>query len=134
MIWELSVVIQWILLPLKVSDINLNKRNQQKLNYNFELFFTSNFNAIFGQNDLFYGLFMDCKPIFLFYFKKVSKGDQNSKISHIWKAYLTFDWLIYWEPPTMSKQLINFITCGCESSAPFFVIYKTGCEPTPYWW
>ena len=23
------------------------------------------------------------------------------------------------EPPTMGKQLINFITCGCESSAPF---------------
>jgi hypothetical protein len=28
----------------------------------------------------------------------------------------------------------NFITCGCESSAPFFVIYKAGREPTPYWW
>jgi hypothetical protein len=26
------------------------------------------------------------------------------------------------EPPTMGKQLVNFI--GCESSAPFFVIYK----------
>jgi hypothetical protein len=38
------------------------------------------------------------------------------------------------EPPTMGKQLENFITCGCESSAPFFVIYKAGCEPTPYWW
>ena len=24
-----------------------------------------------------------------------------------------------WEPPTMGKQLVNFITCGCESSAPF---------------
>jgi hypothetical protein len=23
------------------------------------------------------------------------------------------------EPPTMDKQLVNFITCGCESSAPF---------------
>jgi hypothetical protein len=23
------------------------------------------------------------------------------------------------EPPTMVKQLVNFITCGCESSAPF---------------
>jgi hypothetical protein len=22
-------------------------------------------------------------------------------------------------PPTMSKQLVNFIICGCESSAPF---------------
>ena len=38
------------------------------------------------------------------------------------------------EPPTMCKQLVNFITCGCESSAPIFVIYKAGREPTPYWW
>ena len=38
------------------------------------------------------------------------------------------------EPPTMGKQLVNFITCGCESSAPFFVIYKARCEPMPYWW
>jgi len=37
------------------------------------------------------------------------------------------------EPPTMGRQLANFITCGCESSAPFFVIYKAG-EPRPYWW
>jgi fumarate reductase subunit D len=36
-------------------------------------------------------------------------------------------------PPTMDKQLVNFITYGCESSAPFFVIYKAGHEPTPYW-
>jgi hypothetical protein len=28
------------------------------------------------------------------------------------------------EPPSMGKQLVNFITCGCESSAPIFVIYK----------
>ena len=26
----------------------------------------------------------------------------------------------------MGKQLVNFITCDCESSAPFFVIYKAG--------
>jgi hypothetical protein len=37
------------------------------------------------------------------------------------------------EPPTMGKQLVNFITCGCELSAPFVVIYKAGREPTPYW-
>jgi hypothetical protein len=37
------------------------------------------------------------------------------------------------EPPILDKQLVNFITCGCESSAPFFVIYKAGREPTPYW-
>jgi hypothetical protein len=24
------------------------------------------------------------------------------------------------EPATLGKQLVNFITCGCESSAPFF--------------
>ena len=36
------------------------------------------------------------------------------------------------EAPTMSKQLVNFIISGCESSALFFVIYKAGCEPTPY--
>jgi hypothetical protein len=23
------------------------------------------------------------------------------------------------KPPTMGKQLVNFITCGCELSAPF---------------
>jgi hypothetical protein len=23
------------------------------------------------------------------------------------------------EPPTMDEQLVNIITCGCESSAPF---------------
>jgi hypothetical protein len=34
------------------------------------------------------------------------------------------------EPPTLGKQLVNFITCGCESSVPFLVIYKAGCEPT----
>jgi hypothetical protein len=31
----------------------------------------------------------------------------------------------------MGKQLVNFITCRCESSAPFCMIYKAGCEPTP---
>jgi hypothetical protein len=28
------------------------------------------------------------------------------------------------EPPTMGKQLVNFITCGCESSAPFLLFKK----------
>jgi hypothetical protein len=32
-----------------------------------------------------------------------------------------------------ASTLVNFITSGCESSAPFFVIYKAGREPTPYW-
>ena len=34
----------------------------------------------------------------------------------------------------IGKQLVNFITCGRELSAPFLVIYKAGREPTPYWW
>jgi hypothetical protein len=37
------------------------------------------------------------------------------------------------EPSTMGKQLVNFITCGCESSASFFVIYKAGREPMLHW-
>jgi hypothetical protein len=37
------------------------------------------------------------------------------------------------EPPTMGKQLVNVITCDCQSSASFFVIFKAGREPTPYW-
>jgi hypothetical protein len=32
------------------------------------------------------------------------------------------------EPPTLDKQLVNFITCGCESSAPFFVTYDYGVQ------
>jgi hypothetical protein len=28
----------------------------------------------------------------------------------------------------MGKQLVSFITCGCESSAPFYVNYKVGHE------
>jgi hypothetical protein len=27
------------------------------------------------------------------------------------------------EPQTMGKQLVNFIICGCELSASFFVLY-----------
>jgi hypothetical protein len=34
------------------------------------------------------------------------------------------------EPPTMDKQLVSLITCGCQSCAPFFVIYKAGREPS----
>jgi len=29
----------------------------------------------------------------------------------------------------MGKQLGNFITCGCESSAPFFKFTKPGANP-----
>jgi hypothetical protein len=30
------------------------------------------------------------------------------------------------EPPTTSKQLVNFITCGCESTAPFLAHLAKG--------
>jgi hypothetical protein len=30
------------------------------------------------------------------------------------------------EPPTMGKQLVNFISCDCVSSASFIVFYKPG--------
>jgi hypothetical protein len=33
------------------------------------------------------------------------------------------------EPSTMDKQLINFITCGCESRAPFLQFTKLFANP-----
>jgi hypothetical protein len=33
------------------------------------------------------------------------------------------------KPPTMGKQLVNFITCGCELSAPFLQFTKPGPNP-----
>jgi hypothetical protein len=36
------------------------------------------------------------------------------------------------EPPTMGKQLVNFSTCGCESSAPFLAhLAFRPCELLP---
>jgi len=32
------------------------------------------------------------------------------------------------------KQLVSFIPYGCESSAPFFVIYKTGQRTEAEYW
>jgi hypothetical protein len=29
------------------------------------------------------------------------------------------NWSTWRKPSTMGKQLVSFITCGCESSAPF---------------
>ena len=48
-----------------------------------------------------------------------------------WRPVLVVEEAV--EPPTMGKQLVSFSTCGCEYSAPFFVIYKAGGEPTSYW-
>ena len=59
-----------------------------------------------------------------------------STISTIsWRPILVVEKLksTWREPPTMDKQLVNFITCSCKSSAPFFVIYKAERKPTSYW-
>jgi hypothetical protein len=58
---------------------------------------------------------------------KVALNTNNSN-SNIIYWYLDFKTSTRREPPTMGKQLVNFITCGCESSASFFVIYKAGRE------
>jgi len=33
------------------------------------------------------------------------------------------------EPQTVGNQLVNFITCDCKSSAPFFKYTKLGANP-----
>ena len=51
------------------------------------------------------------------------------------------DQIQWWKKPEYPKRKtdhgqatgINFITCGCELSAPFFVICKAGREPSPHW-
>ena len=45
----------------------------------------------FKQNDHIDGLLMDQKKNLLFYYKKRSKRDQNSEISHVWMAYLELE-------------------------------------------
>ena len=37
------------------------------------------------------------------------------------------------ERPTMGKQLVNFYHLRLRVECTFFVIYKVGREPTPYW-
>jgi hypothetical protein len=69
---------------------------------------------------------------------KVALNTKNQSINHIVALIVTSfsggrSWSARRQPLTMGKQLVNFITCDCESSAPLFVIYKAGCEPTPYW-
>jgi hypothetical protein len=65
----------------------------------------------------------------------------NVRASHLYQQYFSYIMATSFsggrsrsvrrEPPTMGKQLVNFIICGLESSAPFFVIYKAGRELTP---
>jgi len=37
------------------------------------------------------------------------------------------------EPTTMGKQLVNLSLAAASRLHAFFVIYKAGGEPTPYW-
>ena len=59
--------------------------------------------------DLIFGILMPLSTIFQLY-----HGDQLTVLV-VEEARSTQR-----EPPTMDKQLVNFITCGCESSASFF--------------
>ena len=69
---------------------------------------------------------------------------KNLVISHEWgedREVLTTSGTYQWSFVTQKIHITdhgqvtgNFITCRCEWSAPFFVIYKAGHEPTPYWW
>ena len=71
-------------------------------------------NFIWGFYWLIFGVYRHFKQYFS-YITETSFSDGRS-------------WSTRWEPPTMGKQLVNFITCGCESSAPFFGIYKAGAN------
>jgi hypothetical protein len=48
---------------------------------------------------------------------KSFQGDTSPKIRRRWRQFSSLFTLT--SPPTMGKQLVNFITYGCESSAPF---------------
>jgi hypothetical protein len=94
---------------------------------------------------------------------KIDRAENQLITSYHWDSLIwLIDWFIYllclmplsaifqlyhgnqfwrWKKPKYpvrttnhGQAVVSFITCGCESSAPFFVIYKAGCEPTPYWW
>jgi hypothetical protein len=56
--------------------------------------------------DLIFGVLTPLSAIFQLY-----HGDQ---LDHVGRSLRTRR-----EPPIIGKQLVNFITCGCESSAPF---------------
>jgi hypothetical protein len=44
-------------------------------------------------------------------------ANQKQELPVSWRPILVVEEV--GEPPTMGKQLVKFITCGCESSAPF---------------
>jgi hypothetical protein len=51
-----------------------------------------------------------------------------------WRPVLVVEEPEYPERTTdHGQETGKLFTCGCKSSAPFFVIYKAGREVTPYW-
>jgi hypothetical protein len=53
------------------------------------------------------------------------------KINHNQTDRQVIEDKLRWEVLQMNQMKLYHT---CESSAPFFVIYKAGREPTPYWW
>ena len=95
---------------------NKNRTSKFKLSY-----FTSNFNAAFLQNDhLLYWLLMDHKKSFAILFLK------RSKISHIWKAYLTLE-LVKQDKCLEKNGFIIFLCPICYYVLQFTVWSKVQC-------
>ena len=95
---------------------NKNQTSKFKLSY-----FTSNFNAAFLQNDhLLYWLLMDHKKSFAILFLK------RSKISHIWKAYLTLE-LVKQDKCLEKNGFIIFLCPTCYYVLQFTVWSKVQC-------
>ena len=70
-----------------------------------------------------------CKSIFYIshcttswvYIFQIKEHAINGKKQHFPNIFLLppTSYIMEERPPTMGKQLVNFITCSCESSAPF---------------
>ena len=112
-----------ILICLTITGITILNYNVCISNNIFGYLAQNNYNHLFIK--LIWFDFWCLTPISAIFQLHVDHGDQ---FFSGWRSRSTRR-----EPPTMGKQLVNFTTCGCESSAPFFIIYKARREHTPYW-
>jgi hypothetical protein len=69
--------------------------------------------AFFNQSDLIYCVKHHFQQYFSYIMTTSFSGGRSRSIQR--------------EPSTMGKQLVNFITCDVELSAPFFVVYTNPC-------